>query len=101
MPDKTLTVVARFKAKAGKEAQLRGELLKLISPTRSEEGCVNYDLHESSEHPGEFLFYENWTSQEALDKHLQAPHVKSLLGKSDQLVAEQPEITLWNQIDQR
>ena len=79
MSAKTITVVATFEAKPGKEAELRAALLGLVAPTRPEAGCLNYDLHVSPEHPGKFMFHENWTSKALLDAHLQSPHLKALL----------------------
>ncbi|MBI4891022.1 MAG: antibiotic biosynthesis monooxygenase [Acidobacteria bacterium] len=73
-----LTVVAEMRALPGKEAELRQALLDCIEPTRAEEGCVQYDLHESTDTPGHFIFYENWTSREALDRHLATPHLQKL-----------------------
>jgi quinol monooxygenase YgiN len=73
-----LTVVAEMIALPGKEADLRQALVACIEPTRVEEGCVQYDLHESTEKPGHFVFYENWTSREALDRHLATPHLEKL-----------------------
>ncbi len=73
-----LTVVAEFQALPGKEAELRQALLDCIEPTRAEEGCVQYDLHEATGTPGHFIFYENWTSREALDRHLATPHLQKL-----------------------
>jgi len=67
---KKVTVLALFKAKPGLEEEVKRELMALQGPTRSEEGCINYDLHQSKEDPSRFMFYENWKSQEDLDKHL-------------------------------
>jgi quinol monooxygenase YgiN len=78
-----------------REEQLKGELLQLIAPTRSEDGCINYDLHESLEHPGQFLFYANWTSKSKLDRHLETPHLKAFLSKTDELLAVPLEISVW------
>ncbi len=94
-----LTVVARIKAKAGKEADVKERLLKLLSPTRSETGCLNYDLHQSLDNPAHFLLHENWTSQEALNKHLETVHIKNFLNQADQVLAEPVEITLWKQVE--
>ncbi len=71
-----LTVVAEIVAKPGKEEELRRELLALIEPTRKEEGCVQYDLHQSADEPGRFLFYENWRTRATWDKHMQTPHLE-------------------------
>jgi quinol monooxygenase YgiN len=98
MSTKTVTVVATFQARPGKEAVLRDALTGLVAPTRKESGCLNYDLHVSPEHPGRFLFHENWTSKVALDTHLQSPHVQALLPRVDALCSEPPAIVLWERL---
>ena len=98
MADQKVTVVARAKAKPGKEEQVKQELLKLLSPTRAEDGCINYDMHESIDHAGQFLFHENWESRKSLDRHLATAHVQNFLRQADQLLAEPVEITLWKQV---
>jgi quinol monooxygenase YgiN len=98
MNSTTLTVVATMKAKPGQEENLREALLNLIPTTRAEEGCLNYDLHRSVDDPAAFLFHENWTSKAALDAHLAKPHLQEFLGRADELLAEPPQITLWEKI---
>ncbi len=98
MNSKTVTVVARLKAKPGQEEILRQELLALIPITRAEPGCVNYDLHQAADDPTLFLFHENWTSKQHLDDHLARPHLTALLAKADELFGEAPQITLWERI---
>ena len=95
---KTITVVATFQAKPGKEAELKKALLTLIAPTRKENGCINYDLHQSPEDAGKFLFHENWTAKAALDAHLQSAHVQVLLPHMDELCIGMPEIKIWEKI---
>ena len=93
-----LTVVAELKAQAGKEEVLRQALLALIEPTRKEEGFVQYDLHESTNDPGRFVFYENWVSQEHLDRHLASPHLESFKTAAPGLLAEPPRIETYRRI---
>ena len=95
---KTLTVVATFVARPSKEAELRAALIGLVAPTRKESGCINYDLHTSTETPSKFLFHENWTGKPALDAHMQTPHIQALLPRVDELCAEAPSITTWDKI---
>jgi quinol monooxygenase YgiN len=83
-----LTVIARMRAKAGKEQELRNALVALIEPTSKEKGYVNYDLHQGVEDPRWFFFYENWDSAEDLDTHLQAPHLVEFAGRLDELIDE-------------
>ena len=93
-----LTVLARVRAKAGQESRLRRELLALVAPTRAEEGCINYDLHQSQADPAVFVFYENWTSQAALDAHTQTPHLRAYLQVIPELADGPPEITKWTKV---
>jgi quinol monooxygenase YgiN len=98
MNAKSLTVVAHIKAKPGKETLVRQELLSLVAPSRNDAGCLNYDLHQALDNPTLFLFHENWTSKAHLDQHLQKPALQAVLARVSQLVAEPPQITLWEKI---
>jgi quinol monooxygenase YgiN len=93
-----LTIVAEIVAKAGKEAELRSALMALVEPTRKETDCVQYDLHESNEQPGRFLFFENWKDGEALDRHFQTPHLKDFVARMDSLLAEPLKIGKYSRI---
>ena len=98
MNQKTITVVATFQAKPGKEAELKTALNGLVAPTRQEAGCLNYDRHVSPEDSAKFLFHENWTSQAHLNAHLKSAHIAALLPRVDELCVAFPEIKIWEQI---
>ena len=98
MNSKSLTVIAQVKARPGKEAEVRKELLSLVEPSRKDPGCLNYDLHQAVNNPALFMFHENWTSKELLDQHLQKQDLQAVLGRVGQMVAEPPEITLWERV---
>ncbi len=98
MTKKTLSVTALFQAHLGQEEELKNALLSLVAPTLKEKGCLNYDLHQSLEDPTKFLFYENWTSREELDAHLQSDHVKAALQQVNELLAKPLEIGFWEKI---
>jgi len=95
---KTVTVIATFEARPGKENELRNALIDLVAPTRLEAGCLNYDLHILPEQPAKFLFHENWTTKAALDAHLQTPHIQNLLPRVGDLCTDAPTITIWDRI---
>ena len=94
----TLTVIAHVKAQPGQEANVRRELLSLVAPSRKDAGCINYDLHQAVDNPALFMFHENWTSKGHLDSHLQKPDLEAVLARVGQMVAEPPQITLWEKI---
>ena len=70
-----LTIVANIKAAPDRIALVKTELEKLVAITRSEAGCLQYDLHQDNDDPAHFLFYENWESRELWQAHMNAPHI--------------------------
>ncbi len=86
-----ITVMARLKAKPGKENMLAEEIAKLTKVVKDEEsGCIMYISHVSTENPTEFIFFEKYTDQNALDIHLETPHFKALAQKFDDLLDAPP-----------
>jgi quinol monooxygenase YgiN len=102
MPDQPtpLTVLARIRALPGHEHEVKAALLALIPPTRRERGCLNYDLHQSTDDPTLFIFHENWHSRAHLDTHLEQPHLDAFEQQTQGLLAEPVEITFWEIINQ-
>lgn len=96
---KPITVIAYATAKNGKEKEVQDLLFGLLAPTRAEKGCLNYDLHQASENPCEFVFHENWSSQDALKAHLRTVHILETMRKAKDLLAEPVRITLWQKLD--
>jgi quinol monooxygenase YgiN len=98
MPDSNILLVARFRAKAGKEEEVGNILVSLVEPTRAEEGCVFYYLHQVKEEKGHFLFYECFRNEEAFNIHVETPYIKGFLDRKDELLAEPPDITFLEKI---
>lgn len=71
----SLVIVADFWIKAGSEELVRGELEKLVAPTRAEAGCAQYDLHADDENAEHFLFYEIWELRELWQEHMKSAHL--------------------------
>lgn len=71
----SLVVLAIITATPGQEDRLRSSLRGLVEPTRAEEGCIQYDLHEDNDTPGIFMFYEIWTSRDHWQAHMQSAHL--------------------------
>lgn len=95
MKNKCYTVLVLFEAKSGKERELEEMLRTLIAPTLKEEGCINYNFHKSQDNPKQFMFYENWDSQESFTKHINSSHVEIWQTKQDELLEKPGEVTFW------
>jgi len=99
MKTNNLIVIARMRAKEGQEEQTKNALVKLIAPTLKEEGCIKYELHTSFTDPKDFMFYEIWTSKEALDKHGQSEHIQAFRAIRETFIEGPTEVSLWNSIE--
>ena len=83
-----LTIVANIIAKPDQVELVKAELQKLVPITRSEQGCLQYDLHQDNENPAHLMFYENWESRELWQDHMNAPHLAEYQEATDGAVAE-------------
>ena len=99
MASQTVTVVVRLNAKPGKNAQARQELFSLLAPTRAEQGCINFDMHEAPNGPSMLLFHENWTSENDLKRHFKTLHLKRWIKLAETLLAEPLELTRWRKVE--
>jgi quinol monooxygenase YgiN len=83
-----VTVVAKLIVREDAVDVVKTQLLKLVEPTRQEEGCIEYRLHQDNTDPGVFIFYENWESMAALDRHITTPHYKQYTAAIEGAVKE-------------
>lgn len=83
---KQLTLVVYSRAKPGMEEELGKRLLALVEPSRAEEGCISYDMHQSQEDPAVWLAYENWRSEEDLASHFEQPYLRAFADTKDEIL---------------
>ncbi|OAT26812.1 hypothetical protein M976_02586 [Buttiauxella ferragutiae ATCC 51602] len=99
MADNTLSIIAVLKAKTGQREQLKSALQALISPTRKEEGCLDYALFQLEDTPDVFYMRESWKGQEALDAHIALPHFQAFVQQMDELLAEPLQLVRLNAVE--
>ena len=86
MSQNTVRVIARLRAKPGKEVELRTLATGLIAPTRNEAGCIRYELLVDEADPAELTFVEEWRDGDTLNAHLAAPHVQYAVSRGPALL---------------
>jgi len=96
MAQKSICLTANFTTKPGKEQQVKEILLSLIQPSLQEPGCLNYTLHQHEDEPTQFMFYENWQSEETLAEHSKSQHVLAMRNKLDGLLAADVVLKKWH-----
>jgi quinol monooxygenase YgiN len=86
------TVIARLFIKP----ESIGEFMKLangmIEQTRREKGCIFYSLFQDVNKPGEFLFYEEYVDQAALDIHQKSEYLAGFRKANAQMHSDKPII---------
>ena len=93
-----ITFMAMLKAKAGKEKRVE-EILKGIVPNvQHEKGAVKYILHRTKEDSRQFLFYEEYSDQAALDFHNGTAYFKELGKDLTGLLDGEPKVVHYDVI---
>lgn len=95
MPENSLRVVARVKARPDKVGEALAVLKALVEPTRQEEGCVSYELLQNRTDPTDFTFVEEWASDSAIESHFSTDHVREAFSKAQDLLEESPDIRTY------
>lgn len=91
-------LVAICKAKPDRLEETRKELMDAVEWSRAEEGCVEYLLHIDRDNTNEFVFYEVWKDQAALESHNSRPEFTALIAKLDDLLTEPATVILLERI---
>lgn len=89
---KSYTVIAVLEAKASKEHELAAALKAVVEPSRAEEICLEYKLHQSSDNPAQFVLYEQWVSKERHREQFAKPYIIELGQKLETLLAKPYQI---------
>jgi quinol monooxygenase YgiN len=61
--------MVRFEPRPGKESESREELLRVISATRSEPGCLSIYAFESVREPLFFALHSEWAGEAEFESH--------------------------------
>ncbi len=68
-------LLAHLTARPNDHAEILADAKIMIAATRTEPGCILYDLNVSITDPCSMIFVEAWESREALTSHFETPHM--------------------------
>jgi quinol monooxygenase YgiN len=85
IPDDAFSVVARVRAKPGKEAELRAVTLPLVKLVRSDPKNLAYFLQEDRETSGHFIFFEIYANKADFEAHNAQPYVQAWFARLPEL----------------
>ncbi|WP_049767805.1 putative quinol monooxygenase [Parvibaculum lavamentivorans] len=82
-----ITNISFVRALPGKTLALGRELCTLIQPTRTEPGCLCFEIHQSHDDADIWFIYESWRSEEDFDAHFETAHMTAF-GKAANALVE-------------
>jgi quinol monooxygenase YgiN len=85
--DASVVLVVEFTARPDTLDELRERLLRLVALTRTEDGCLRYDLHGHPDDPLRLTFVEEWASPAAHAAHDGTDWVRDIREHLPRLVA--------------
>jgi len=101
MIDEKIVLVARLKVREDAVEEAKRLALGIVADSRTEEGCVNYDVHQAIDDPTVFVWHETWKNRAALDNHFELPYFKEFFAAAGALAAEEPQITITKMISEK
>ena len=93
-----MIIVAKLKAKSGKEAETEKVLTEMVAKVKGEEGTLSYTLHRLKKDPSVFMFYEKYKNKDALDSHASTPHFKEMAGILSSLLEGKMEFNVYDEL---
>ncbi|MDA8125925.1 MAG: putative quinol monooxygenase [Deltaproteobacteria bacterium] len=67
-------VIAKIAVQPGKKQEVFALAQTIIAATRTEEGCISYELLDDPQDAGACSFVERWTDMDALKRHMKTDH---------------------------
>jgi quinol monooxygenase YgiN len=73
-------------------------LRHLVTESRKESTCIQYDLHRGVTDKTLFIFHEIWESEEALEVHNQQPYIQAFRELTAEKLQTDPIVYLHRKI---
>ena len=93
-----ITIIVPIYFKSECAAAGRGRLLALAAATRKEAGNIMYRIHEVPGRPEQYMIYEKWQDQAALDFHMAQDYLQTFLADEEKLFAGEIKGTICSEI---
>jgi quinol monooxygenase YgiN len=87
-----IVVVGRVRSDSDKREALVRVGQAVAAASRSESGCISYRLYEDTEIENEFVFVEEWDSEQALQQHFATPHVRAFMDAITATIVAPPDV---------
>ncbi len=96
-PSRPFSIIADLEALAGRGDAVVAAVqqTRAVELTRSEPGCMAYDIGRDTDSPDRFMAYECWQNLAALEAHLLTPHFAAVGEALGGLLAGAPGVRIF------
>ncbi len=92
-----IKIVAKNTVKQENKAKFIETANELIAKSRKENGCISYNLYESTD--GKYLtFIEEWKDEKAIESHNNSEHFKAIVPKLGELIEGDMDVALYKEV---
>lgn len=93
-----ITIIVPIYFKSETAAAGRERLLALAHKTHQEAGNIMYRIHEVPGKAEQYMIYEKWQDQAALDYHMSQKYLQDFLADEEKLFAAEVKGTICSEI---
>jgi len=88
-------IIAQLNVNEKKVEQFLELVKTIVKKSRQEKGCITYKFLNEIEKPNEFVVYEKYQNNEALEYHNSSEYLKVFLESISPLLLDQPIIEFY------
>jgi quinol monooxygenase YgiN len=82
-------VIMHLTARPDAIDSLKAVLLRVAQSSRTEQGCISYQVLQDPTDPCNFTLIEDWASEAAMDNHMTLPHTQQAFAEGVPLLARE------------
>ncbi|MFP4477372.1 MAG: putative quinol monooxygenase [Desulfatibacillaceae bacterium] len=94
-----IAVVAKVPLREGQTEAMQPDVQALLEGVAKEPGTIHYSVNIDGSEPDTLVFIERYKDMDALTEHSRTPHFKEFMGKVMGAVAGEPEIKVYQEVD--
>ena len=87
------TIIAQIQVKANDVEKFIKLAKQMVKTSNNEKGCITYELFNHIDSKGRFLFFEEYSNQEAVNYHNTSDHFHQFLSDVTNMLSSEPIIT--------
>jgi quinol monooxygenase YgiN len=88
-------VVATFNLNPENIDEGKALILGFVEPSRAQQGCLFYEVHQSTDDPAEFVILDGWASAGDLDAHAKSEQVVHTVNQLNSILAKPAQVKTY------